>query len=123
MNDSFLFDRVEPGNSSNSEEQIEAAYRHQLFKYTVVPFPRPEIINDLTPEQIEAAYRYQERAYRAQDAQRHVDDLELDIDKNQLTDDDYLNIAEYFLNHYDCNVDENTQWIWAVEKYLENFHE
>lgn len=106
-----------------SEKQIEAAYKHQLFKYTVVPFPLPEIIKNLTSEQIEAAYRYQERAYRAQDAQRHVDDLELDIDKNQLTDDDYLNIAEYFLNHYDCNVDENTQWIWAVEKYLENFHE
>lgn len=106
-----------------SEEQIKAAYHHQLFEYTVVPFPLPEIIKNLTSEQIEAAYRYQERAYRVQDAQRHVDDLELDIDKNQLTDDDYLNIAEYFLNHYDCNVDENTQWIWAVEKYLENFHE
>lgn len=50
-----------------SEEQIEAAYRHQLFKYTVMPFPRPDIINDLTREQIEAAYRYQDRAYRVQD--------------------------------------------------------
>ena len=55
MNDSFLYDRVEPDNSSNSEEQIEAAYKHQLLKYTVVPLPRPDIINDLTPEQIEAA--------------------------------------------------------------------
>ena len=105
-----------------SEKQIEAAYKHQLFKYTVVPFPRPEIIKNLTSEQIEAAYRYQERAYRVQDAQRHVDDLKLDIDKNQLTDDDYLNIAEYFLKHYDCNIDENTQWIWVIEKYLENFY-
>lgn len=123
MNDSFLYDRVEPDNSSNSEKQIEAAYKHQLFKYTVVPFPRPEIIKNLTPEQIEAAYRYQDRAYRVQDAKNHIDDLKLDIDKTQLTEDDYLNIAEYFLDHYDCNVDENTQWIWAVEKYLENFHE
>lgn len=101
-----------------SKEQIEAAYQHQLFRYTVVPFPRPDIINDLTTEQIEAAYRYQDRAYRVQDTKNHVDNLVPEIDKSHLTEDDYLNIAEYFLDHYDCDIDENTQWIWAIEKCL-----
>lgn len=89
----FNLNRVEPGNSSNSEEQIEAAYR------------------------------YQDRVYRVQDVKNHVDDLKLNIDKDQLTEDDYLGIAECFIDHYDCDIDENTQWVGAVENYLDNFSE
>ncbi len=105
------------------ETALKDAYHHHLLRYIAIARPRPNVIADLTPEQIEAAYRYREFEYRVQDAENHVDDLVPEIDKGYLTEDDYLHIAEYFLDHYDCNIDENTQWIWAIEKCFEDFSE
>ena len=78
--------------------------------------------------QVEAAYRYQEMFYTVKDAKREVEEyLEsynysieyTDKTPIKATEEDYENIATYFLKRYDCNIDNNTRWVWAIERYFE----
>ena len=82
----------------------------------------------LTAQQLEDAYRYKEMFYTVMDAKRQVDEyLEsynysinyTDKTPIKATEEDYENIATYFLKNYDCNIDNNTMWIWAIETYFE----
>lgn len=78
--------------------------------------------------QVEAAYRYQEMFYTVKDTKRQVEaylesynySIEY-TDKTPIkaTEEDYENIAAYFLERYDCNIDNNTMLLWAIEKYFE----
>ena len=71
---------------------------------------------EMTPEQIEAAYRYKERQYRIDDA---YNQLELNAD---WIEDKYgysyieiiefsEELAERFLDDFDCNESENDMWV------------
>lgn len=71
---------------------------------------------EMTPEQIEAAYRYKERQYRIEDAENQ---LELNADWIQdeygYSDDEIMDfadeLAERFQDNFDCNESENDAWI------------
>lgn len=63
-----------------------------------------DITYEMTEDQIEAAYRYQEEHYREMDAKRFIDErLEwLDGDKDE----------------FDCNVPENEIWDEVLGEYF-----
>ena len=78
--------------------------------------------------QVEAAYRHQEMFYTIKDAKNQVEEyLEsynysikyTDKTPIKATEEDYENIATYFLKNYDCNIDNTTMWVWAIEEYFE----
>lgn len=70
----------------------------------------------MTPEQIEAAYRYKEHQYRIEDAENQ---LELNADwiedKYGYSYDEIIEfseeLAERFQDNFDCNESENDAWI------------
>lgn len=70
---------------------------------------------EMTPEQIEAAYRYREFQYRISDAKNQ---LELNADwieeKYGYSNDEAIEyaeeLAERFQDDFDCNVPENEAW-------------
>ena len=74
---------------------------------------------EMTPEQIEAAYRYKERQYRIEDAENQ---LELNADwihdKYGYSDDETMDfadeLAERFEDRFDCNVSENDAWVARI---------
>lgn len=94
----------------------------------------------MTEEQIEAAYRFQERRYRLKDAERHLyqfiavdscvesrEELQIgdisDFEKHyEITLGDALDMLNEFVEHFedgfDCNVAENSQWYYAIENVL-----
>lgn len=71
---------------------------------------------EMTPEQIEAAYRYREFQYRISDAKNQ---LELNADwieeKYGYSNDEAIEyaeeLAERFQDDFDCNESENDAWI------------
>ena len=73
----------------------------------------------MTPEQIEAAYRYKERQYRIEDAENQ---LELNADwieeKCGYSYNEIIEfseeLAERFQDNFDCNVSENDDWIARI---------
>lgn len=73
----------------------------------------------MTPEQIEAAYRYKEHQYRIEDAENQ---LELNADwihdKYGYSDDEIMDfadeLAERFEDKFDCNVSENDAWVARI---------
>lgn len=92
----------------------------------------------MTKEQIEAAYRYQERQYKIEDAKRHllnalnedaedfndftIEDVEtfrkrygVDLE-DAIANLDYL--VEWYESNFDCNLTENDMWAEAVSNYL-----
>lgn len=89
-----------------------------------------DITYEMTEDQIEAAYRYQEEHYREMDAKRFIDErLEwLDGDKDAfekeygvsyddvIEDVDYL--ASRFMDEFDCNVPENEIWDEVLGEYF-----
>ena len=86
------------GEFTLEEWQVEAAYRHQLHKDTVL------------------------------DAKGHVSEnlkwynfLIEYIDKTPIkaTEEDYENIATAFLERYDCDIDSNRMWEIVIEDYFE----
>lgn len=54
------------------------------------------------------------KQYRIEDAKRHCEDLGYD----NLNSDDFENIADTFLNNYDCNIAENAQFENIIENYV-----
>lgn len=98
----------------------------------------------MTAEQIEAAYRYQQRQYRLEDAKRQLNTLIFGCDDGsdfdrpeegekekewfqseycityaEAADDEMLEeFTRRFENRLDCNLDENGQWEAAVKAVL-----
>ena len=70
-------------------------------------------VEALSPDQIEYAYRIQERKYRVQDAERHVSDAGY---AGEFDDSDYEMLADIFEAEADCNRPENEVWAEIVEK-------
>lgn len=67
----------------------------------------------------ELIYREKELEYRIQDAKRHARNMNVN---HKLTNDDYVTIAQTFIDDYDCNVAENDQFESIVKKYIETNH-
>ena len=67
---------------------------------------------DLTPDAIEAAYRYRERQYRLEDAARHYEDgFGFPATVNELEA-----MVDRFFVDADCNVPENDTWERVIEE-------
>lgn len=87
-------------------------------------------IFEMAPDQIEAAYRYQEKEYRKMDAIRMLEErLEwVNGDKKAfeeeygqsfdatMADIDYL--VECFFDKFDCNYPENEAWTEVFDEYF-----
>ncbi|MEW6886594.1 hypothetical protein V3M52_01035 [Trueperella pyogenes] len=80
-------------------------------KDLLIPYDS-DLLLDLSKEQIEAAYRHQLLKYTAMDAKLQLEYcFDLDNDEIAIfSDTELLLIAERFLNDYDCNSDDNTAW-------------
>lgn len=89
-----------------------------------------DITYEMTEDQIEAAYRYQEEHYREMDAKRFIDERlewvdgdkdvfekEYGVSYNDVIEDiDYL--ASRFMGKFDCNVPENEIWNEVLDEYF-----
>lgn len=85
---------------------------------------------EMTPEQIEAAYRYQERQYRRADAVNMIiERLEwVDGDKDKFKEEygvsydeivgDADDLVADFMSEFDCNKPENDIWEIVLDKYF-----
>lgn len=73
------------------------------------------LIEGLTPEQINAAYRVQELRYRITDVSRIADQMGLNCSY-----EDARTIAIAFLMGYDANLDENSQLEHHIEEYFKD---
>jgi hypothetical protein len=80
---------------------------------------------EMTPEQIEAAYRYKERQYRIDDA---YNQLELNADwieeKYGYSYNEIIEfseeLAERFHDNFDCNESENDAWIDRITEMFDS---
>lgn len=74
---------------------------------------KPASIAFLTDEQIEAAYRYQERSYLAMDVRTALDDRDI-----KATDQDVANIVDAIIDNFDANLTHNDMVEHAVRSYF-----
>ena len=78
-------------------------------------YTKEDIKNGISEyETDEEIFRRIQKQYRIEDAKMHCEDLGYD----NLNSDDYENIADTFLNNYDCNIAENTQFESIIENYV-----
>lgn len=78
-------------------------------------YTRKDIENGTSEyETDEKVFRRIQKQYRIEDAKMHCEDLGYD----NLNSDDYENIADTFLNNYDCNIAENTQFENIIKNYV-----
>lgn len=83
-----------------------------------------DITYEMTEDQIEAAYRYQEHQYLIEDAKNQ---LELNADwiedRYGYSYDEIIGIAEElakrFEESFDCSIPENETWNAVIEEYFE----
>lgn len=80
----------------------------------------------MNEDQIEAAYRYQQFKYRTEDAKGHIYDMfnECDCDEEAFKEeygvtyseilDCAEDVAEQFLDDYDCNIPENDEFYFII---------
>lgn len=107
-------------------ELIEVRYNQNIFY--------------MTPLQIEAAYRYQQKQYRLQDCRNHLEELAFggpaeyieECQENELRRTfferygveytDALNLLDEMLQRFEkrenCNIDENMIWETAITEVL-----
>lgn len=78
-------------------------------------YTKEDIKNGISEyETDEEIFRRFQKQYRIEDAKRHCEDLGYD----NLNTDDFENIADTFLNNYDCNIAENAQFENIIENYV-----
>lgn len=83
-----------------------------------------DITYEMTEDQIEAAYRYQEHQYLIEDAKNQ---LELNADwiedRYGYSYDEIIGVAEKlagrFEESFDCSISENEIWNAVIEEYFE----
>jgi len=85
-------------------------------------FHAPSGVKGLTDDMIEVVYRYQNMQYRIQDVKNHIEDLEANglIPIIEWNDKDIRFLASEFLDKYDCNIDENTQFETLITEFCKN---
>ncbi len=82
----------------------------------------------LTSKQEQHIYRKVELQYNMEDAERHINTLIEECDKDSeserlkklesLGKSDYRFLAEEFQDNHDCNLDDNSQWMNLIENYI-----
>lgn len=78
-------------------------------------YTKEDIKNGISEyETDEEIFRRIQKQYRIEDAKRHCEDLGYD----NLNSDDFENIADTFLNNYDCNIAEKAQFENIIENYV-----
>lgn len=89
----------------------------------------------MNEDQIEAAYRYKQLQYRIEDAKGHIYDMfnECDCDEAAFKEeygvtyseilDCAEDIAEQFLDDYDCNVPENDEFAFIIWDQMRQLRE
>lgn len=79
-----------------------------------------DVIDNLTKEQLDLAYRKRERQYHIEDARQQVHEYLSSNDVAfEFTDGDYEVIAEIFEDNHDCNIADNDQWQYIIHNYIE----
>lgn len=80
-----------------------------------------EVIEGLTREQLELAYRKRERMYHIEDAKQHVNDYKqwCDLEGLEIPEGDYEVMAEQFEEQHDCEVADNRIWESIVQEYID----
>lgn len=89
----------------------------------------------MNKDQIEAAYRYQQLQYRIEDAKGHIYDMfnmcdcdeaafkeEYGVTYNEILDC-AEDVAEQFLDDYDCNVPENDEFAFIIWDQMRQLRE
>lgn len=98
-----------------------------------------DVMYSMTPKEIEAAYRYQERQYRLQDAALQVERFVYGVDRSELNPEEIEAAEKNFIKNYhrspvfdaqeladlvdefeecaDCNIPENDMWQAIIERY------
>lgn len=78
----------------------------------------------LTPDALEAAYRFQKRQYLIEDAKNQYENY-LNVNgisfKEKLTEKDYENLADQFDDKHDCNITDNDLWHIIIKNYTKTF--
>ena len=79
---------------------------------------------EMTPEQIEAAYRYKERQYRISDAKNQLEiNADWILDEYGYSDDEIAKYAEElverFQDNFDCNMPENSVWFNCITEMFD----
>ena len=69
--------------------------------------------------QVEAAYRHQLHKYTVMDTRNHVKDVledraEVNVEVNE---EDYEELADLFLDGIDCNQSDNIRWEYLIMDY------
>ena len=75
---------------------------------------------ELTPDELERAYRTQEEKYRREDAELHLAPYieSGDIPENSITDVVLEELVDWFFDFFDCNIPENDIWDRVIEEYF-----
>lgn len=83
-------------------------------------FDGVEYTIELTPDEIEKAYRLQEKNYRLEDAECHLEPYveSGDISENSITDVVLEELVDWFFDRFDCNIPENDIWDRVIEEYF-----
>ena len=98
-----------------------------------------DVMYSMTPKEIEAAYRYQERQYRLQDAALQVERFVYGVDRSELnpeeievaekefiksyhrspvfTEQELADLVDEFEECADCNIPENDMWHAIIERW------
>ncbi|WP_455952088.1 hypothetical protein [Arcanobacterium haemolyticum] len=84
-----------------------------------------DLLLGLSEDQIEAAYRHQLLKYTAMDAKLQLEYcFDLNNDEHAIFNDtELLLIADRFLNDYDCNTNDNTAWYILLRDELKRLLE
>ena len=80
-----------------------------------------EVVEGLTQEQLELAYRKRERMYHIEDAKQLVNDYKqwYDLEDLVITEGDYEVMAERFEDQHDCEVADNKIWELIIREYVD----
>lgn len=75
---------------------------------------------ELTPDELERAYRTQEENYRREDAELHLAPYieSGDILEESVSDVVLDELVDRFFDFYDCNIPENDIWDRVIEEYV-----
>ena len=82
--------------------QVEAAYRHQLHKNTVL---------DAKEHVLDYQDTYHYKFLVSEHGKTPI----------KAAEEDYENLADEFLSQYNCDIDDNAAWVDVIETYFELF--
>lgn len=110
-------DIVYPNNKDFGDRYIDILREssNNMNMDTSKVFTKEDIKNGITEHKTdEEIFSRIQKQHRIEDAKRHCEDLGFD----DLDFDDFENIADTFLNNYNCDISENAQFENIIENYI-----